>query len=327
MAQISVIVPMYRVENYIKGCLKSLQNQTFKDFECICVDDGSPDGSAAIANSIASADARFMVVSQANAGLSEARNAGVSKASAPYVFFLDSDDYLHPQALEILIKTLKSNQVDVVNCALQTTSQLYKNQYAMYDMNKVPVKIIDNPLTYFCKNRKIKTGACLRLYKKTILEQVPFIKGIHFEDVPFTCVCFDKIKKLAFVDLPLYYYYQNPDSIMRSTFSTSKIDSYNHIIRYLNDYFEKNDSQKLPLVRQYVFNQRIKMMLNQCVRKQRDKAQQEELFAYAQKVVTPLLNEGLISFAGLKLKHKITLYLLTRAHSCKCALRFARLFH
>ena len=327
MAQISVIVPMYRVENFIKGCLKSLQNQTFNDFECICVDDGSPDGSAAIASSIAATDARFKLVSQANAGLSAARNTGVSKACAPYVFFLDSDDYLHPQALEILIKTLKSNQVDVVNCALQTTSQLYKNQYAMYDMSKVPVKIIEDPLTYFCKNRKIKTGACLRLYKKALIEQVPFIKGIHFEDVPFTCVCFDKIKKLAFVDLPLYYYYQNTASIMRSTFSTAKIDSYDRIIRYLSDYFEKNDPERLPLVRRYVFNQRIKMMLNQCVRKQRDKAKQEELFAYAQKIVTSLLDEGLISFEGLKLKHKMTLYLLTHTRGGKCALRFARLFH
>ena len=316
MAKISVIVPIYNVKEYVLGCLKSLAAQTFDDFECICVDDGSTDNSGKIADKFALSDKRFSVIHQANGGLSDARNTGMKNASGEYVFFLDSDDYLHPQTLEILFNAAQKYGVDVVNCSSKNTDQKYKVIRKDIDINNCKISIIKNPLESFLKKREIKTGACFRLYKKSLIQKIPFIKGIHFEDIPFTTQLMNEIDKMAFVDAPLYYYYKNPNSIMRSNFSKEKIASYDKIIRYLAEYFKRTTPSKLDLVQKNLFNQRIKMMLNQCVRKQKDKQKRLELFEYAQKVIQTLYAEKIVSYSGLKLKHRITIWLLL---NCKAS--------
>ena len=101
MPAISVIIPIYNVEKYLRRCLDSVKNQTFQDWEAICVNDGSPDNSAAILAEFAAGDARFKVVNKENGGLSDARNAGMQVATGEYILYLDSDDFIHPQTLEI----------------------------------------------------------------------------------------------------------------------------------------------------------------------------------------------------------------------------------
>ena len=101
MPAISVIIPIYNVEKYLRRCLESVQNQTFQDWEAICVNDGSPDNSADIVREFAARDARFKLVNKENGGLSDARNAGMAVASGEYILYLDSDDFIHPQTLEI----------------------------------------------------------------------------------------------------------------------------------------------------------------------------------------------------------------------------------
>lgn len=310
MAKISVIVPIYNVENYVLGCLKSVAAQTFKDFECICVDDGSTDNSGKIADKFVLKDKRFSVIHQKNGGLSDARNTGMKNAKGDWIFFLDSDDYLHPQTLEILFDIVLKCDVKVVNCGVQNTSDKYKAIHKDIDITNYKISIITNPLKSFLTKRAIKTGACFRLYKRSIIEKIPFIKGIHFEDIPFTTQLMNEIDKMAFIDAPLYYYYKNPNSIMRSSFTKEKITSYNKIIRHLAEYFKRTAPDKFNLVQKRLFNQRIKMMLNQCIRKQKDKQKQLELFEYAGQVIQQLYSEKLISYKGLKIKHKITLYLI-----------------
>lgn len=325
MAKISVIVPIYNVEEYVLGCLQSVAAQTFGDFECICVDDGSTDNSGKIADKFALSDKRFSVIHQKNGGLSDARNTGMKSATGDWIFFLDSDDYLHPQTLEIMLDVALKNGVDVVNCSSKNTSDKYKEILEQIDITNCKISIISKPLESFLTKRAIKTGACFRLYKKTLIQKIPFIKGIHFEDIPFTTQLMNEIDKMAFVDVPLYYYYKNPNSIMRSNFSKEKIASYDKIIRYLAEYFKRTAPNKFAFVQKYLFNQRIKMMLNQCIRKQKDKQKQLELFEEAQKIVHELYSEGIISFSGLKLKHKITLYLLLNKKA-STALKWGKLF-
>ena len=101
MPAISIIIPIYNVEKYLRRCLESVQNQTFQDWEAICVNDGSPDNSADIVREFAARDARFKLVNKENGGLSDARNAGMAVASGEYILYLDSDDFIHPQTLEI----------------------------------------------------------------------------------------------------------------------------------------------------------------------------------------------------------------------------------
>ena len=97
MPAVSIIIPVYNVEKYLRRCLDSVLGQTFPDWEAICVNDGSPDGSRAIVEEYAKADPRFILYDKPNGGLSDARNFGLSKAGGEYVVFLDSDDFIHPQ--------------------------------------------------------------------------------------------------------------------------------------------------------------------------------------------------------------------------------------
>ena len=114
MQAISIIIPMYGVEKYLRRCLDSVMNQTFTDWQAICVDDGSPDNSGKIAEEYAKRDKRFMVIHQDNGGLSDARNMGMKHATGEYIMFLDSDDFIHPQTMEMTYYMARRDDTDIV---------------------------------------------------------------------------------------------------------------------------------------------------------------------------------------------------------------------
>ena len=115
MPAISIIVPIYNVEKYLRRCLDSVLNQTFSDWEAICVNDGSPDNSDKILAEYASRDKRFKIVNKTNGGLSDARNAGFPHATGKYIMYLDSDDFIHPQTMEIAYKMAVRDNSDMVS--------------------------------------------------------------------------------------------------------------------------------------------------------------------------------------------------------------------
>ena len=127
MPKVSVIVPIYNVREYLKGCLESVAAQTLQDFECICVDDGSTDTSGQIADKFAAQHSKnFFVIHKKNGGLSSARNAGLRQATGEYVFFLDSDDYIHPLTLETM-----------VNDSSQAAKEAYQRAIAKYRLKRL----------------------------------------------------------------------------------------------------------------------------------------------------------------------------------------------
>ena len=310
---ISVIVPIYNVEAYLTGCLTSIRNQTETDIEVICVDDGSTDESGRLAEEFAEKDSRFRVVHRENGGLSAVRNTGISVAKGEYLFFVDSDDYLHPQALSLLLNLQKKTKADLVGGILSKTSIVYKEQsFPELDFNACPIMLFDHPLYAFMERRDIATGAPLRLYKKEIFEKIRFVEGIYFEDVPFTTMVMSQIKTFAQIQAPIYYYYQNPKSIMRTSFTVKKVQSYDKVIRTIDAYIRQYRPQDLDRVRRIILNGRFKMMVNQAIRKQKDKTAQKELFIAIQKSVANLYQEGKISYDGLKFKHKACLWFLLK---------------
>ena len=120
---ISVIVPVYNVEKYLRQCLDSVLAQTYRELEIILVDDGSTDGSGAICDEYATRDSRIKVVHQQNGGLSSARNAGLDLATGEYVAFVDSDDYIHETMLELLYQALVENNADTVICNFERVDE------------------------------------------------------------------------------------------------------------------------------------------------------------------------------------------------------------
>ena len=128
MPAISVIIPMYNTEAFIKDCLDSLVAQTFTDFEAIIIDDGSTDNGARIAASYASSDSRFRVIGQPNKGVSEARNTGLKIMRGEYVTFVDSDDCVAPNFLETLFYIARLHQADIACCSIQSFKKSYETE-------------------------------------------------------------------------------------------------------------------------------------------------------------------------------------------------------
>ncbi len=307
---ISVIVPIYNVQSFLSGCLESLMAQTFHDIEIICVDDGATDESGSIAESYADKDSRITVIHQENKGLSGARNTGIDKARGKYIAFCDSDDYLHPDFLKRLYDTIENTEADVACCKLISTKEKYKGDFPDLEKIKVNVEITNDPIMTFLTTKNIPTGVCVKLYRQSVIKDMRFIEGIYFEDVPFTTGLMMRVKKVAITNLPMYYYYTNPSSIMRTSFTEQKVESYVHLIRYIARDTENLRPDLIPVVRKKVLNGRFKMMVNQAIRKQKNISVRKHLFDKIQRVVIPLFQEGIISYAGLKLRHRITLFLL-----------------
>ncbi len=243
MPKISIIIPMYNVEKYLRRCLDSVLNQTFTEWQAICVDDGSPDNSGQIAEEYAARDNRFIVVHKENGGLSDARNAGMPYATGEYIMYLDSDDFIHPQTMEIAYAMARRDKADIV---AYTYDRIYRPQLMVYhklglntdnvrpvgirkkyDVEKVKSRVTDDVFEYaterahnkFNKNRKWLIKHCQvwkNMYRRELIADTPFIKGILFEDFPWWSEVMLKNPRVSIINLPLYYYIPNFGGIVLS---------------------------------------------------------------------------------------------------------------
>ena len=211
----SVIIPVYNVEKYLRACLDSMLNQTFSDWEAICVNDGSTDGSAAILREYAAKDNRFQVVEQSNAGLSAARNTGMKHATGDYVLFLDSDDWLETNALETLAGNLDGE--DMVCFSGRRYLEL-EDRYLSAD--QLEEQAYQSGMDYYNENalqRRDFAFVCvvLRLYKRSFLEEngLRFKEGIFHEDNLFTPLACYFARRVKVLNRCLYDYRVRDNSI------------------------------------------------------------------------------------------------------------------
>lgn len=310
---VSVIVPVYNVAEFLEGCLESILAQTYRDYEVICVNDGSTDASGEIAEQYAEKDKRIRVIHQENKGLSAARNTGLKAARGTFISFLDSDDYIHPQFLEYMLFVIEREKTDIVACTLVHSKEKYQPLPHSFTPSDIIVTRLNETFYNFLNRKDMVSNVCVKLYRRSVIDSLRFIEGIYFEDVPFTIATMHQAHSIALTNMPFYYYYRNMNSIMRSSFNLKKVLSYVVVIREIYQYVQQNRPEALSLVREKILNKRFKMMINQVVRKQKDKKVRRALFDEIQKQVQTLFKEGLISYDGLKFHHKIALYLLLHA--------------
>lgn len=191
--KVSVIIPVYNVEAYIEECVTSVRNQTLREIELICVNDGSPDNSMEVVRRMAAMDDRIVILEKENGGLSTARNAGLSCARGEYVYFLDSDDYLLPEALKVLYDTASENALDNIYFGADTiyeSSEIKKKYYRRFEgyyhrKHTYPgVYSGQQLLQEFIKNGEYRTSACLQMPRREYLLQqdIRFLEGILHED-------------------------------------------------------------------------------------------------------------------------------------------------
>ena len=218
---ISVIVPVYNVETYLEECLDSIQNQTYTDFEVILVNDGSTDGSKAICERYCQTDKRFRLMNQTNQGLSAARNKGVEISTGEYIVFVDSDDVIKTNYLEKLMQYM-TEDVDIVECIFTVKKMEF------LDENIETTTIIfegdSNEAVKFFPNHTLNVNAVTKLYRRSIVEAVPYIDGVIFEDVYCGIGMLKYIRKIIKIDYKGYYYRQHQASIMHRTFTPKNLD-------------------------------------------------------------------------------------------------------
>lgn len=225
LPKISVIVPIYKVEKYLNRCIDSILNQTYKNLEIILVDDGSPDECGRIADEYQSNDSRIKSVHKKNGGLSDARNYGMGYVTGEYVLFVDSDDWLKEEMIETLYNLSIKNNADIVQSGFYYAYDnylLYDDRYYTEDME--PVELNRQELMReLVINEKVKNFAWGKLYRIDLIKDIPFEKGVLFEDVFWAHKVMDRVNKYVICHKPMCYYLQRGDSIV-STYTIKNLD-------------------------------------------------------------------------------------------------------
>lgn len=221
MSEISVIVPVYKVEPFLSRCIESILNQTYSDFDLVLVDDGSPDRCGAICDKYAGSDSRIHAIHQANKGLSAARNSGIEwvliHSSSDWITFVDSDDWLHPKYLEVLHNAaIKDHTKIVIGGALWTNNE---------DLPEIidESSIIWKPENYFLRDATNATVSWGKLYSKDFFKRIRFPEGKIHEDEFVTYRLLFNLDIISVVDAPLYAYYQNEDGIIKSKWTVKRL--------------------------------------------------------------------------------------------------------
>ncbi len=312
--EVSIIMPIYNVERYLECAIQSALNQTFEDFELICVNDGSPDKCAEILNRFAAKDERVKIITQANQGLSMARNNGLKRAMGRYVYFFDSDDVIHPQLLEICHGLAERHGADLVSFAYRHSAEWDFSHFKKYDIEKLHTKITKNPLQFFSRGSgwKIFANAWTKFYRRDLLQGAEFLPGIYFEDYPHTATVLLKKPKTVLLKEPLYRYTYNEDSIMKSKFKIRHIQDYHKGMIYIYDFCKKHGYEKeLRFFLKNLFSNTLKQQLGRI--KRSAKETQPELWQAFAEQLADLDKKGCIVWPGNKLSRYLKYKRLIRA--------------
>lgn len=218
---ISVIVPIYNVENYLNRCVDSIINQTYHNLEIILVDDGSPDSCGRICDEYAEKDSRIVVVHRENGGLSAARNSGIDICKGEYIGFVDSDDCIHPQMYELLLKDIQQNNTFLSFCHPNMCRNQKVNKEEIINHTECHEK---SYILEKCLVENIWWSACTKLYHKSLFNGTRFPEGWNNEDYPLIMRIYDKCDKIAVNYNKLYNYCLRTGSIARSSFNIRKFD-------------------------------------------------------------------------------------------------------
>lgn len=239
---VSVVVPVYNVQNYISKCIDSIINQTYKNLEIIIVDDGSPDKCGQICDEYAAKDSRITVIHKENGGLSDARNCGMAAATGEYITFVDSDDCLHLHFIEILMKIAKNKNADIIVGDFVTFKDEDKCQdKELSDSDILAAQVLSDKHLYdneFIKRETtILTVSWGKIYKRKLWDKIEYPVGKIHEDTFTTYKLMERAHKVVYLKEPLYYWRENSNSITRGKFTTEHLlglDAFEEQIEYFH---------------------------------------------------------------------------------------------
>lgn len=271
---ISIIVPVYKVEEYLQRCVDSILNQTYNNIELILVDDGSPDRCGDMCDQYRIKDSRIKVIHKENGGLSDARNAGIKFAKGKYITFIDSDDWISNNYIEILYDLLVSKDADISVCNFIRTEteeiEISSLRKKIYEFSNV--QALENLCGEFNVQLTVSWG---KLYKTELFKEIRFPVGKIHEDEFTTYKVLYKANKIVLTTEPLLYYWQRPDSIMGVGFKLKNklhaIEALHERAEFFNDIGRNNLKDKTikSLFRMYKsINENIHMFENENSKKE-----------------------------------------------------------
>lgn len=242
MIKISIVIPAYNVEDYIEDCINSLVAQSFKDIEIILVDDGSKDRTSEIINKIGKKDSRIKYIYQENKGIGKARNKGWEAALGEYIYFMDSDDLIHPYALEIMYNSAVKYNLNVV-CG--DYKVFYNNDMSFQNLSKIQFnsEVINlkvyNPIEFF-KDNKYESMIWKYLYNKRFLDSLGYkFYNYVFEDCEFSHKTIFSLDKLGYIDFIFYYYRQREGGFCYSEIGRDRLVGSIELVENLKTFYDK----------------------------------------------------------------------------------------
>lgn len=238
MSIISVVIPVYNVENYVSKCIESVIKQTYKDLEIIIVNDGSTDRSGSICDFYSRLDKRIVIIHQENKGLSAARNKGIESATGEYIGFVDSDDWIQEDMYEFLYKNIINYNADISICGCRHVYSVDHNIDDASTVKKDDIKTIEGKdiiSNYIINYKKglIKNIVWDKLYKRNLFDKILFPEGKIYEDHFVSYKLLDKARKVVISNNPKYNYFIRGDSLSHRPPSKHIFDLFDaHVERY-----------------------------------------------------------------------------------------------
>ena len=231
MMKLSIIIPVYNVEQYLHSCVQSVITQTYQDLQVILVNDGSTDSSGVLCDQLAQQDSRIQVVHKTNGGLSDARNAGLRVATGEYVAFLDSDDvYLLNDGLEQLMALAQAEQPDVLLFQAVDVYPHHQTARKAYDVDYMATHSGVEVFAQLVRTQSFNMSACFQLIRRELLEQhqIYFEKGLLSEDIDWSLRLWKYVQRVRAINLPMYGY-QHREGSISTTYTIRNLRSYKHI--------------------------------------------------------------------------------------------------
>ncbi len=283
MPQISVIVPVYKVEEYLNRCIESILAQTFTDFEIILVDDGSPDNCGKMCDEYGKKYSQIRVIHRENGGLSAARNTGVDwvlqNSDSQWITFVDSDDTIHPQMLETLYNYVNKYDVKLSICpafkgetqpeSFKKLSESFPEEYLRLDEDETLHLCRDTQYYYWI--------ACGKLIHKSILEKYPFAEGRIYEDNSVVYKWLYEAQNIVITTEPFYFYYVNLSGITKTKFTKKNLDLLTAFKEQIEFYYSLGYEKMTTHLATYYFE----ISANMCYRAKTENA--KELIPYIKK--------------------------------------------
>lgn len=261
--QVSIIVPVYNVENYIERCLNSLVNQTFKDIEIITINDGSTDKSLELINKYVKEDIRVSVIDLGDEGVSYCRNLGIEKANGKYIMFVDSDDWIDFNMVEVMYKKAEENNIDLVMCSYirefkdHSKKKIFNlPEEIIYKEDKVKNELLRKlvgPVKEELSNPEMLDALGTvwgKLYRADIFKEnkINFVdlKEIgSAEDTLFNIFTFNYLKKVMFLNKPMYHYWRDNPKSVTSQYNSKLKEQRKVFFKYISDFIKENNFEQV----------------------------------------------------------------------------------